>query len=105
DLVEFLAGSLVRCTGAGQALDPLLIIDGTVRAISCPGLGLFQIPGRTGHDDAYQLHLAVPTVCQLGGPAGVTMERSVDSIGSMFPNRPERFWSPFRSTVHHNPRT
>src|SRR4051794_32079577 len=42
DLVEFLAGSFVRRAGAGQPLDPLLIIDRTGRAVSCPGLGTVQ---------------------------------------------------------------
>jgi hypothetical protein len=105
DLVEFLAGSLVPRAGAGQTLDPLLIIDRTGRANPCPGLGAVQVHGRTAHDDAHPLHLAVRTACQLGGPAGGTMERYFDSIGWVLPNRPERFWAPWGSTVHHDRRT
>jgi hypothetical protein len=105
DLMEFLAGSLVPRAGAGQTLDPLLIIDRTGRADSRPGLGAVPVHGRTAHDDAHRLHLAVRTVCRLGGPAGITRERSFDSIGWVLPNRPDRFWTPLGSTVHHDPWT
>jgi hypothetical protein len=102
--MEFLAGSLVRRAGAGQSLDPLLIIDRTGRAVSCPGLGALQVTGRTAYDGA-RLQFVAWTVCRLGGPARVTIDRSVDSIGWVLPNRLERFQAAWGSTVHHNPRT
>src|SRR4051812_11360769 len=69
DLMEFLAGSLVRRAGTAQTLDPLLIIDRTGRAVSCRGLGAVQVPGCTARDDAHRLRPVARTVCRLGGPA------------------------------------
>jgi len=107
DLMEFLAGSLVRGAGAGQPFDPLPIIDRAVHMVSCPGLGevQVQVPGCTSDGGAHRLRLVARTGCRLGVPARVTTERSVDSIEWGFPNRPERFWAALRSAVHHNPRT
>jgi hypothetical protein len=103
--MEFLAGPLVRRAGAGQTLDPSPIIDRTERAVSRPGLGAIQVPRRTSGGDANRLRLVAPTLCQLGGPARVTAERSLDSSGWVRPDRLEGFWAASRSTVHHNPRT
>lgn len=90
DPMEFLAGSLVRRAGAGQAPDPLLVIDRTGGVVSCPGLGAVQVSECAAHDDAHRFH---------------RVERSVDSIGWVLPYRLERFWAASGSTVHHKPRT